>query len=177
MDETRMPEMQANFRRRFGAWVEGILGLAAFFGLLISPAIGQTTNVATAGSTPPGIAPGVPAGSYPLSDFDNVNLYNGKLRFQLPLVNVGGRGDAKMSVILPIEMPWKVTNYTPSECASALPGGPARRFHTLTTRTSIGGDSVPNMGLEHCRDANLGSWDSVARAFWLDRTSIQRSPG
>ena len=48
----------------------------------------------TDGTTPLGLSPGAPAGSYALSDFDNVNLFNGNLNFALPLVKVGGRGGA-----------------------------------------------------------------------------------
>ena len=38
---------------------------------------GQTTS-SYDGKTPSGLAPGAPAGSYPLSGFDNINLYNGR---------------------------------------------------------------------------------------------------
>ena len=49
---------------------------------------GQTTS-SYDGKTPSGLAPGAPAGSYPLSGFDNINLYNGKMNFHLPLVQIG----------------------------------------------------------------------------------------
>src|SRR6266851_5790441 len=41
--------------------------------------------------TPLAMTPGAPAGSYALSGFDNVNLYNGNLNFSLPLLKIGGR--------------------------------------------------------------------------------------
>ena len=41
--------------------------------LVLSGSVAATT--ATDGSTPLGLQPGAPAGSYPLSGFDNVNLY------------------------------------------------------------------------------------------------------
>jgi RHS repeat-associated protein len=64
---------------------------------------------ATDGRTPLGIAPGSPAGSYALSDFDNVNIYNGNLNFRLPLLQVGGRGGAGTAVILPFNNKnWRV---------------------------------------------------------------------
>ncbi|HEY3104509.1 MAG TPA: hypothetical protein VGJ69_13030, partial [Pyrinomonadaceae bacterium] len=53
----------------------------------------QNTN-ATNGSTPAGLTPGAPAGSYGLSGFDNINLYNGNMNFRLPLISIGGRGAA-----------------------------------------------------------------------------------
>ena len=68
----------------------------------------QTT--ATDGSTPMGLQPGAPAGSYALSGFDNVNLYNGNLNFQLTLLGISGRGGAQIPVMLPIEGKWRVSD-------------------------------------------------------------------
>ena len=47
-------------------------------------------------TTPPGQAPGAPAGSYSLSGFEKVNLFNGHLNFQLPLLQVSGRGGRRI---------------------------------------------------------------------------------
>jgi len=63
---------------------------------------------ATDGTTPLGLSPGAPAGSYPLSDFDNVNLFNGSLNFSVPLVKVGGRGSAGYPITLRIDFKWRV---------------------------------------------------------------------
>lgn len=65
----------------------------------------------TDGTTPLALTPGAPAGSYPLSGLDNINLFNGNLNFRLPLLNVGGRGDARMQMTLPIEQHWRVESY------------------------------------------------------------------
>jgi hypothetical protein len=46
-------------------------------------------------------APGAPAGSYVLSAFETVNLFNGNLQFALPLHEVSGRGDARHTIVLP----------------------------------------------------------------------------
>jgi hypothetical protein len=62
----------------------------------------------TDGTTPMGLQPGSPAGSYALSGFDNVNLYNGALDFRLPLLSVGGRGSAGHTIMLPIEQHWQI---------------------------------------------------------------------
>ncbi|HKC63551.1 MAG TPA: hypothetical protein VKB86_07930, partial [Pyrinomonadaceae bacterium] len=70
----------------------------------------QNTS-STDGSTPLAISPGAPAGSYSLSGFDNINLYNGNLNFSLPLVNVAGRGGARYSMVLPIEQHWTVRHF------------------------------------------------------------------
>ena len=59
-------------------------------------------------TTPPGQAPGAPAGSYALSGFDNVNLFNGNLNFALPLMRIGGRGETGYTITLPIEQRWTV---------------------------------------------------------------------
>ncbi len=64
------------------------------------------------GATPSGLAPGAPAGSYALSGFDNVNLYNGNLNFRLPIISVGGRGSAGTSIGLLLEQKWMVTTET-----------------------------------------------------------------
>src|SRR5688572_18392965 len=70
-------------------------------------AVGAQTS-ATDGSTPLGLQPGAPAGSYALSGFDNVNLFNGNLNFQLSLLGIAGRGGAQMPVLLPIAGNWRV---------------------------------------------------------------------
>lgn len=55
------------------------------------------------GSTASGLAPGSPAGSYALSDLDSINPYNGVLNFRVPLVNIGGRGRAQMTMAASIQ--------------------------------------------------------------------------
>lgn len=62
----------------------------------------------TDGATPLGLSPGAPAGSYPLSDFENVNLFNGTLNVALPLVKIGGRGEAGYSLTLRVDHKWLV---------------------------------------------------------------------
>lgn len=71
---------------------------ASLLALFTNNAFAQITS--TDGSTSSGIAPGSPAGSYGLSEFDNVNLYNGNLNFSLPLIGVLGRGEAQHTVLL-----------------------------------------------------------------------------
>lgn len=62
----------------------------------------------TDGSTPLALSPGAPAGSYALSDFDSVNMYNGNLSFSLPLVKIGGRGGAGYTMFMRLEHKWLV---------------------------------------------------------------------
>src|SRR6185295_11757377 len=78
-------------------WLSFLLLFAAFD----SPVRAQEDRVA-----PLGLTPGSPAGSYALSDFDSVNLFNGSLNFRLPLLTIGGRGNAAHTIYLPIEQKW-----------------------------------------------------------------------
>lgn len=77
---------------------------------ILSFSVTAQTTSATDGSTPLGLQPGTPAGSYALSGFDNVNLYNGNLSFQLSLLGVSGRGGAQMPVMLPIAGKWRIAD-------------------------------------------------------------------
>jgi RHS repeat-associated protein len=86
--------------------------------LLASMSYAQSSS-ATDGSTPLGIAPGAPAGSYPLSGFENINLYNGNLNFHLPLLHVSGRGSAETGIMLALNSKrWRVrrVNQTCTNC-------------------------------------------------------------
>lgn len=87
----------------------GLLGLLLVLCGIFSTAgrLWAGTSV-TDGSTPLGLAPGAPAGSYPLSHLENINLFNGSLNFRLPLLQVGGRGEAGYTMTLPIEQHWRV---------------------------------------------------------------------
>ncbi len=64
-----------------------------------------TQQGAGTGTTPPALAPGSPAGSYSLSGFEDINLYNGHLNVHLPLLTVGGRGEAGYQMDLGISQP------------------------------------------------------------------------
>lgn len=68
---------------------------------LAASSLAQTTSTsASDSSTPKGLAPGAPEGSYELSGFEHINLYNGNLDFHLPLLHLGGRGSAGYDVTL-----------------------------------------------------------------------------
>jgi YD repeat-containing protein len=74
----------------------------------ISSAIVVKAQGSTDGTTPLGLSPGSPTGSYALNDFDNVNLYNGSLNFRLPIYQVAGRGGAAYAVTLQVQKKWTV---------------------------------------------------------------------
>ncbi|HKR60080.1 MAG TPA: RHS repeat-associated core domain-containing protein [Pyrinomonadaceae bacterium] len=82
--------------------------LAACVVVFLIPAQSYGQERANDGSTPLAMTPGAPAGSYQLSGFDNVNLFNGHLNFQLSLLEIGGRGAGGFRMVLPIEHTWGV---------------------------------------------------------------------
>jgi RHS repeat-associated protein len=78
-----------------------VCGIAFLFALTATSVYAQ--NSPTNGTTPTGLAPGAPTGSYSLSGFENVNLFNGNLNFSLPLLKVGGRGSAQTGINLTLD--------------------------------------------------------------------------
>ncbi len=62
--------------------------------------------------TSPAVAPGAPTGAYRISDIENVNLSNGNLNVSLPLLQIGGRGTAGYTMMLPIENKWNIRQVT-----------------------------------------------------------------
>jgi len=90
--------------------------------LLASGVNAQSETSSTDGATPLGNAPGAPAGSYALSGFDSVNLYNGHLNFLLPLLQVGGRGSAQVAMMLPVKPnSWRVKHSVTIDPGTGLP--------------------------------------------------------
>jgi len=88
----------------------------------LSSAIVLAQTSQTDGSTPAGLQRGGPAGSYQLSGFDNVNLYNGNLSFNLPLMSIGGRGAASSGLTLSINSKrWHVEDYSNEYYESFVP--------------------------------------------------------
>lgn len=63
------------------------------------------------GYTPAGVEQGAPAGAYPLSGFENINLFNGSLNVALPLVTVGGRGTAGYTMTLQMDKHWELYRF------------------------------------------------------------------
>jgi RHS repeat-associated protein len=86
--------------------------IALLLALLSSSVTAQRLG---AGTTFPGIEPGAPAGSYALSGFDTVNLYNGNLNLHLPLFQSAGRGGAQHTIMLSIEQRWSMVKFVDPE--------------------------------------------------------------
>ena len=98
-----------SLRDSFAAMFQRLGGIAILLALLVTGLNAQTQN-STDGFTPSGLAPGAPGGSYALSGFDNINLATGSLNFGLPLLTVGGRGEAQYTMFLKVERHWVVNS-------------------------------------------------------------------
>ncbi len=89
---------------------------SVFWVVLLSAVFAATAHAQlqtpTDAATPAGIAPGAPSGSYSLSGFENVNLYNGNLNINLPLLKIGGRGGAQTNMSMAIDSThWRMERY------------------------------------------------------------------
>ena len=97
--------------RRFSvSCISNLLTLSLCLSLICVAGYGQSP---TDNSTPLSMTPGSPAGSYPLGDFDTVNLFNGHLVFTLPLMSMGGRGGMSIPVVYRHEQTWRVESFIP----------------------------------------------------------------
>ncbi len=94
---------------------------------------------ATSGTTPSGLAPGAPAGSYSLSGFENVNLFNGNLNFSLPLLKIGGRGGAQASVNLKLDSIHWTVEHEPGSAGDPETYDP---YHPGTHPPIVGGSGT-----------------------------------
>jgi RHS repeat-associated protein len=86
--------------------------------------IGLYAQTESDGPTPPALATGNPRPSYALSGIDNINYFNGSLNISIPLLTVGGRGDATRSLVVPLQVQWIVDPSTlaPLQDVSTAPG-------------------------------------------------------
>ena len=108
------------------------------------PALGDTTTTSSLGfSEPQLLKVGRPAGSYAMSDFDTVNLFNGNLSIHLPLLVVYGRGTAGYTMTLPVYQRWRIDRITDgsSEWRSAIPDSQNYQFGT-TDRAAYGAGTL-----------------------------------
>ncbi len=64
------------------------------------------TNDPTSAFTPAGLEPGSPVGSFVLSGFETINVFNGSLNLALPLLRVRGRGESGTTVFQIIDRKW-----------------------------------------------------------------------
>ena len=100
-----------------------------YFALLCTPRLPAQSPIIppplTQSFTPAALAPGTPAGSYILSDFDTVNYGNMSVNFRFPLVKIGGRGSVS-AVMMPdfnIYSQWAVIPTPVPHCSGGGNGG------------------------------------------------------
>ena len=102
------------------------LSLLAVASLMVTEAQAPPTVSVriTDGTVPPTLAPGGPIGSYLNSDIEQVSVLNGKLNVTVPLLAVGGRGEAGYTITVPVHQPtWSVrvdTFSNDAHCDSTL---------------------------------------------------------
>jgi hypothetical protein len=100
-------------------------------------------------TTPPGIASGAQLGSFSLSGFESVNLFSGALNFSLPVLTIGGRGEARYSMMVPVETRWEAIEHINQDGSSLV-------YPTAITGPSIAGyapghlDSKPIVENDFC---------------------------
>jgi len=72
---------------------------------------------------PASMAAGTPAGSYLLSGIDSVNIYSGKVNVAVPLMKVGGRGEAGYTMYAKVTPPggWRVETNVSFSGSCGLP--------------------------------------------------------
>ena len=136
------PGATMTFQVRFSIW------LAASF--LIADLANCQTLAQSEGLIPPGMQAGPVAGAYALSGFETVNLFNGKVSFNFPLIQIGGRGQGAYTMTLPVESAnWQIIPDTPTQDsvqpvwsevnpAGLGPGGLKRRSMAIQTTTQCG---------------------------------------
>src|SRR5258708_13971237 len=101
--------------------------------MLLATGVSAQTSHSTDGTTPLGLAPGSPSGSYALNGFDNINLFNGNVNVTLPMLHIGGRGGAQTTMMAALNTKhWHMETY---QTAATTPYYPHQ-----------GGWSTPNPG-------------------------------
>ena len=97
---------------------------------------GQTTSTGVEDAvTPVAIQPGTPDGVYRLTDFEHVNVYNGQVSSSLPLLEIGGRGEARHIIRVGISRPTFTVQVNKDNHLSPQQGG--GREVTFTTGANI----------------------------------------
>ena len=120
--------------------------LVVFLVLSMSIAtFGQSTITAGSwdGRTPPALTPGAPAGSYPLSGFENVNLFNGKASVAIPLMEIGARGEARYTMMVTVDRTWDVS--TIDNCELDLNGNKVCHEATIVDDASTTHSFAPGL--------------------------------
>jgi len=127
-------------------------------------------------STPLALKPGVPNGSYALSDIDSINLFAGRVNVHLPLIAQMGRGQSSGTLSFTIDSPapWivKAYYYTDSQVPFyvAEPGFSSDGIHT-GEYYGIRGESTGGLGHQCYSGLTEEYWafnSTVTRLFLID---------
>lgn len=115
--------------------LRNVAGASLLVLLIAAGALGQMPND---GGTSKGNQPGAPAGSYTLTNFEHVNLYNGNVNFSLPLLQIGGRGGAKSTINLTVDgMQWHLDSDMASRDGANVAWGAQYQNYTLSPATTV----------------------------------------
>lgn len=90
-----------NYRTRWGLATLTAMSAASLF-----------AQAPDAGYVPTAVQQGTPQGSYALSNLFTINYLTGRMNFLIPLVKVGGRGEAGMTVNAGLSSDWEITAQT-----------------------------------------------------------------
>lgn len=125
---------------------------------------------ATDGATPLGLSSGSPAGSYAVSDFESVNLYNGTLSFQMPLLKVAGRGGAGYPAMIRLEQKWLVNKQQNG------PGVPTSYWAEPNWWNNEGGGMARTYtaGGLHIRQGHSEQFDLGCNGYYIYRQTVTR---
>src|SRR5215510_11160686 len=151
------------------------------FDLLLAAILTVASFLQVVAQTKPDFAAGKSAGSFSLSDFDAVNLYNGNLLFNLPLLIVGGRGQTGYPIGLNINsLHWKVESDSVggggTEHICLLESCGDRYIVTVTNTTVYETSNYTCVGSDPCvyNDSTLSQIES---SIVLDRTPLEGEGG
>jgi RHS repeat-associated protein len=131
---------------------------------LTLPIAAQQIKTPTDGMTPSGLQPGAAAGAYSLTDFENINYYNGNLSFTLPLVKIGGRGAAQHTIAVAVNSVHWQTEKEQITCESETGGVPP--LINEHWRAQVGGGSCAQ-----------GTYYYPSPAGWRGTVPLSYSPG
>ena len=156
----------------------------ATFTLLItlSPLAAQEVPDITDGFTPAEIAPGSPFGSFPLSGFESVSYYSGKLSVAVPLLPVGGRGEAGYTMTLGEVTPqWIVDqeaclDHDPNPCQTPVRSGWSGKSPGFSPGVLVGRQTTHVLVGPNCSSGSSDvTQQSITRLTFImpDRSEIE----
>src|SRR5690606_32215927 len=112
------------------------------------------------GATPLASASGRPAGSYQISDIENINYFTGKLNISIPLKVVQGRG----SVSYPINVHINSSNWSTNSSNFSYPDG-----SSVPVYEAEGSPSIGELG----RHSWKGSFIAIEKRFSYEQEYVQ----